>query len=85
MGVRWGMLLLGLGLLSACTVVPTGPSVLVLPAVGKSMVTRSTSANKRLEFRAALHNGARSQLHRPPVAPIPASPAHAPTLFKVLR
>jgi len=33
MGVRWGMLLLGLGILSACTVVPTGPSVLVLPAV----------------------------------------------------
>jgi hypothetical protein len=37
MGVRWGGLLLGLGLLSACTVVPTGPNVLVLPAVGKSM------------------------------------------------
>ena len=37
MGVRWGMLLLGLGLLSACTVVPTGPHALVLPAVGKSM------------------------------------------------
>ena len=37
MGVRWGVLLLGLGMLSACTVVPTGPSVLVLPAVGKSM------------------------------------------------
>jgi hypothetical protein len=37
MSVRWGMLLLGLGLLSACTVVPTGPSVLVLPAVGKFM------------------------------------------------
>jgi hypothetical protein len=37
MGVRWGMLLLGLGILSACTVVPTGPNVLVLPAVGKSM------------------------------------------------
>lgn len=36
-GVRWGMLLLGLGILSICTVVPTGPSVLVLPAVGKSM------------------------------------------------
>jgi hypothetical protein len=35
MRVRWGMLLLGI--LSACTVVPTGPSVLVLPAVGKSM------------------------------------------------
>src|SRR5262249_11649030 len=37
MGVRWEGLLLGLGLLSACTVVPTGPNVLVLPAVGKSM------------------------------------------------
>ena len=37
MGVRWGMLLLGLGILSACTVVPTGPHALVLPAVGKSM------------------------------------------------
>ena len=37
MGVRWGMLLLGLGLLSACTVVPTGPHVLVLPAVGMPM------------------------------------------------
>jgi hypothetical protein len=36
MGVRWGMLLL-LGLLSACTVLPTGPNVLVLPAVGKPM------------------------------------------------
>ena len=31
------MLLLGLGILSACTVVPTGPHALVLPAVGKSM------------------------------------------------
>ena len=37
MGVRWGMLLLGLGILSACTVVPTGPYALVFPAVGKSM------------------------------------------------
>jgi hypothetical protein len=37
MRVRWSMLLLGLGMLSACTVVPTGPSVLVLPAVGKPM------------------------------------------------
>ena len=37
MGVRWGVLLLGLGFLSACTVLPTGPSVFVLPAVGKSM------------------------------------------------
>ena len=37
MDVRWSVLLLGLGILSACTVVPTGPSVLLLPAVGKSM------------------------------------------------
>ena len=37
MGARWWVLLLGLGLLSACTVRPTGPSVLVLPAVGKPM------------------------------------------------
>ena len=37
MGVRWGMLLLGLGMLNACTVLPTGPYVLVLPAVGKAM------------------------------------------------
>jgi hypothetical protein len=37
MGVRWGMLLLGLGMLNACTVLPTGPYALVLPAVGKSM------------------------------------------------
>ncbi len=34
---RGGVLLLGLGILSACTVIPTGPSVLVLPAVGKPM------------------------------------------------
>jgi hypothetical protein len=32
-----GVLLLGLAILSACTVMPTGPSVLVLPTVGKSM------------------------------------------------
>ena len=37
MGVRWGVLLLGLSFLSACTVLPTGPSVFVLPAVGKPM------------------------------------------------
>jgi hypothetical protein len=37
MDVRWGMLLLGLGILSACAVLPTGPDVLVLPAVGKPM------------------------------------------------
>jgi hypothetical protein len=37
MGVRWSVLLLGLGILSACTVLPTGPNVLVLPAVGKPL------------------------------------------------
>jgi len=37
MGVRWGLLLLGRGMLNACTVLPTGPYALVLPAVGKSM------------------------------------------------
>ena len=37
MSVRWVVLLLGMGLLSACVVVPTGPSVLVLPSVGKPM------------------------------------------------
>jgi hypothetical protein len=37
MGGRWGMLLLGLGRLSACPVVPTGPHALVFPAVGKAM------------------------------------------------
>jgi hypothetical protein len=34
---RGGVLLLGVGILSACTVIPTGPSVMVLPAVGKPM------------------------------------------------
>ena len=37
MFVRWVVLLLGMGLLSACVVVPTGPSVLVLPTVGKPL------------------------------------------------
>lgn len=32
---RWIVLLLGAGFLSACAVVPTGPSVMVLPGVGK--------------------------------------------------
>jgi hypothetical protein len=32
---RWVVLLLGAGFLSACAVVPTGPSVMVLPGVGK--------------------------------------------------
>jgi len=37
MFVRWVILLCGMGLLSACTFVPTGPSVLVLPTAGKPL------------------------------------------------
>jgi len=37
MPAKWGGVLLGLGLLSACASVPTGPSVLALPAVGKPL------------------------------------------------
>jgi len=37
MFVRWGVLLFGMGWLSACVVVPSGPSVLVLPTVGKPL------------------------------------------------
>jgi hypothetical protein len=37
MRTRWRVLLLGMGIFSACTVLPTGPSVLVLPMVGKPM------------------------------------------------
>jgi Glycine-zipper domain len=37
MFVRWVVLLLEMGLLSACTIVPTGPNVLVLPAPGKPL------------------------------------------------
>jgi len=37
MRARWYVLLLGIGILSACTVLPAGPNVLVLPAVGKPM------------------------------------------------
>jgi hypothetical protein len=37
MRTRGGLLLLTLHLLSACANIPTGPSVLVLPAVGKPM------------------------------------------------
>ena len=37
MFVRWGVLLLGMGVLSACIVGPTGPNVLVLPAAGKPL------------------------------------------------
>ena len=35
MFVKWGILLLGVGVLSACAVIPTGPNVMVLPAPGK--------------------------------------------------
>lgn len=37
MFMRWSILLFGVGLLSACVMVPTGPSVLVVPAVGKPL------------------------------------------------
>ena len=37
MFVRWIVLLLGIGVLSACVVVPSGPSVMVLPAAGKPL------------------------------------------------
>ena len=37
MPAKWGVVLLGIALLSACASVPTGPSVLALPAVGKPM------------------------------------------------
>ena len=37
MPVKWGVVLLGMGLLSACASVPIGPSMLALPAVGKPM------------------------------------------------
>src|SRR5215467_1992550 len=35
MCVKWGILLLGIGVLSGCVVMPTGPNVMVLPAPGK--------------------------------------------------
>jgi hypothetical protein len=37
MPMKWWGLLLGMSFLSACAGVPTGPSVLALPAVGKPM------------------------------------------------
>src|SRR5919197_2945450 len=35
--MRWIVPLLGVGLLSACAIVPSGPSVMVLPTVGKPL------------------------------------------------
>jgi Glycine-zipper domain len=35
MFIKWGIVLLGISVLSACVVVPTGPNVMVLPASGK--------------------------------------------------
>lgn len=35
MFVKWGIVLLGIGVLSACVTVPSGPNVMVLPAPGK--------------------------------------------------
>ena len=37
MFIRWIVLLLGVGVLSACVMLPSGPSVLVLPTVGKPL------------------------------------------------
>ena len=37
MVVKWGIVLLGIGVLSACAVVPTGPNVMVLPTPGKPL------------------------------------------------
>ena len=37
MPTKWGGLLLGIGLLSACARIPTEPSVLALPATGKPL------------------------------------------------
>ena len=37
MFTRWIVLLLGIGVLSACAVMPSGPSVMVLPTVGKPL------------------------------------------------
>jgi hypothetical protein len=55
-----------------------------IAAIGKSMVTRSTSANKRLEFRAALHNEAEgNRIGRRAHVPNPVS--WRADLFKVLR
>src|SRR5438094_3157119 len=35
MFIKWGIVLLGIGVLSACAVVPAGPNVMVFPASGK--------------------------------------------------
>ena len=35
MFIKWGIVLLGIGVLNACAVVPTGPNVMVLPTPGK--------------------------------------------------
>jgi len=35
MFIKWGIVLLGIGVLSACAAVPTGPNVMVWPAPGK--------------------------------------------------
>lgn len=35
MFVKWGIVLLGIGMLNACVTVPSGPNVMVLPGPGK--------------------------------------------------
>jgi hypothetical protein len=55
MFVKWGIVLLAIGMLSACAVVPTGPNVMVLPAPGKSFeVFQADEAMCRQYARAQL-------------------------------
>src|SRR5262249_54118047 len=55
MCVKWGILLLGIGVLSACAVIPTGPNVMVLPAPGKPFeVFQADDATCRQYARAQL-------------------------------
>jgi hypothetical protein len=55
MFVKWGIVLLGIGMLSACAVVPTGPNVMVWPAPGKPLEVFQTD-------EAACRQYAQSQL-----------------------
>jgi hypothetical protein len=83
MPVQWRGLLLGMSLLSACASVPTGPSVLALPAVGKPRDVFQTEDagcqcmySKGNAIPAVVAPGPRALLP-PPDAP-PPSPAALP-------
>jgi hypothetical protein len=55
MFIKWGIVLLGIGVLSACAVIPTGPNVMVLPAPGKPFeVFQADDATCRQYARAQL-------------------------------